>query len=170
MSLLFNVALWPCLLGSAPCSLHYLVVFCSFFPAASLFAKPEKLLGVSAEGSSPNPRFFIESGAIRFLLFISCRPIAQMPEYTIPLHPALEIALAQLATLVFVDSSFAAQAFQVHLHYRLAFGFVVERKRSPFWRYWFRGDLASARASKGRHDANDVYKVERRRSNVCIES
>jgi hypothetical protein len=101
--------------------------------------------GLSA--SSPKPRFRIVSGAMRFLLLgISCLVVCVLCSFRccVPLHSTLQVAFAQLATGIVVDSSMAAKAFEVLLHNRLAFCFVVEREGTSLWWDGFGGDLATA--------------------------
>lgn len=97
---------------------------------------------------SPKPRFRIESGAMRFLFLEYQSPIlyvySLLVDVPVPLHPTLQVILAQLPTSVIVDSSMTTQAFQVLFHDGLAFCFVVEREGTSFGWDGFGGDLAAA--------------------------
>ncbi len=68
-----------------------------------------------------------------------------------PIHPTLQVPLAQLPALVVVDPAVTAQASEVLFHDGLALGFVVEGKGAAFGRVGFGDDLAAAGAAEGGH-------------------
>lgn len=88
----------------------------------------------------------------------------------IPLHPALQIALAQLPAHVVVHALVAAQALQVFLHDRLALGLMVERERAALRRDRLGRDLAATGPAERAHDwlAEWRLSANARRRNVDV--
>lgn len=100
-----------------------------------------------------NPRFFIESGAIKFLRSSHQQP-SQGPSsdmFFSPLHPTRQVALTQSPAFVIVHALVAFQALEVLFHNRLTLRLMIQRETPPLRRYRFRKRIPTARRSKCRH-------------------
>lgn len=117
----------------------------------------DELLAVSATCSlslddSSNPRLRIESGAIRLLLGSVSWGTPSLPWHDVPLHAALQVALAQLSTLVVVNAAERAETFEILLHDGLALGIVVQGKGTSLRWGGLGESLSAARTAECRHD------------------
>lgn len=69
----------------------------------------------------------------------------------LPVHPTLQVILAQSPALIVVDTLEASYASQILLHDRLAFGIVIEWERATLRWDRLRELLSTTRAAESTH-------------------